>query len=92
MGCGEYGLYCMAERSAFSLVSLGGMQGLSSHSPCDPLEGAGRGGRAGCNVADSLSQWDRRGCLHLFPFPALLFLIFGGGLEKVNRILVWRSS
>lgn len=39
-----------------------------------------------------LTNGREEGSLHVFPFPALLFLIFGEGLQKVNRILVWRSS
>lgn len=60
------------KRSAFSLVPLGGMQDL----PCSLGKSwEKRKGWLSCGRLSS--NGIEEGCLHLFPFPALLFLIFG---------------
>lgn len=86
----EYGLNYMAERSAFSLVPLGGMWGCPHIRLGSPLS-EGREGKAVMWQA-VLTNGAGEAFFISFCLFCLLVLIFRRGLEKVNRILVWRSS
>lgn len=68
------------KRSAFSLVPHRGMWGLSSGSPFVSAQKEPREAEGMAEVWQAcLASGTEGGFLPLFPFPALLFLIWGGG-------------
>lgn len=104
MGCWGIWTVLYGRKGQLFPLSLWRNAGLSSALPHESSEGAGGGGRDDCDVAGSFNKKERKflspPLFSFFFFPSLLplfcllVLIWGGGgvLEKVNKILVWRSG
>lgn len=73
-------MYRMAEKVSLSLVPRGGMQALSSGWASERPEGARGGGSHGRGAAAPLAHGAEGSVWLLSPFPALLVLIWGGGV------------
>lgn len=101
---GEYGPYCMAVKVSFFPCLSGGMRACPQPCPTSPQKELGAVVGNGCDVAGRSNKKERKFSLlsffsfffppSLLPLFCLLVLIWGGGgvLEKVNKILVWRSG